>query len=225
MINIRSLILAHVMVLSMMCAFSQTSTRTFTNEIEIRTNWYTFFRGGPIIQTKYTENKYWLSNGYCLSYTHKKATHSWTIALDYFAFANFTPVTKLASGAYWERNFTNVQFLYSRPILKNEKTLLTWQAGISLRGGYELIFAYYMPKGEFNGESIVLGKTLLDAGIIGGLNFQYFLHPRFSFNSKLAYTIYPYTFDKKNDSYNWDRGPTWQMMSLNFGVGFHFGKN
>lgn len=225
MINIRSIIVTHVMVLSMMCAFSQTSTRTFTNEIDIRTNWYAFFRGGPIVQTNYTQNKGWLSNGYGIGYTRNKANYSWSINLDYFFFADFTLVKELASGAYWERNFTNIQFLYSRPLVETEKISLSWQGGISLRGGYELIFAYYIYKGEFNGESIVLGKTLLDAGIIGGLNFQYFFHPRFSLNSKLVYTIYPYTFDKKNDSYDWDRGPTWQMMSLNFGLGFHFGKN
>ncbi len=64
---------------------------------------------------------------------------------------------------------------------------------------------------------------LFDFGLSFGIKPQLYLGKHFHFFSSLDYTCYAYTFDSKDQNYSWDRGPTWNMIRLTFGIGINFG--
>ncbi|MBK9192742.1 MAG: hypothetical protein IPM77_15290 [Crocinitomicaceae bacterium] len=194
------------------------------NSIKLNTTFYNFFDGGPFIQTNYTSEAHWLSNSYGAEYSRKvDSKNYWGVSLDYYVFQNWKPYNIMERGTYDYRYFIDSRGIYQRSIYAKNNFELFADASISLRIGHESVFGAYGMINDTVAEVFVLSKTLFDFGLSFGIKPQLYLGKHFHFFSSLDYTCYAYTFDSKDQNYSWDRGPTWNMIRLTFGIGINFG--
>jgi hypothetical protein len=204
--------------------FAQEKTSNHRHSLFINTSWYNFFDGSPTIQTNYTNEQKWLSNGYGLGYVfHSQTNKIYSIGFDYLSFINQSPLTEKTPGEVWERKFLKTNIACSLPIYDNNKSGLFWNVGLSVRVGNELLFGNYKQLTPVFGESFALEKKLLDFGLLTGLNYDIYLGNHFIIQPSVNYLIYPFTFDSKGDIYPWDRNPTWHSLKMSIGLVYNFG--
>ncbi|NOQ71836.1 MAG: hypothetical protein GQ574_07540 [Crocinitomix sp.] len=226
MILIKKICIALCFVLpTIQSAFSQEHETLNKHTFLIKSSVYNFFDGGPTIQTNYRNRPNWLSNGYGIEYMNTFGNNSmWSVSLDNFSFENHTPLPEKESGEYWKRRFYDIRASYSKSFFQTPHHSLFWNTGLSVRIGYEAVFGNYFQVNEVFGESFAIGKKLRDLGALLGLKYHVYIGKHVTLLTALSYTIYPLTWDSKDENYEYDRGPTWNMISLSLGIGFNYGK-
>lgn len=207
-------------------SYSQNESFIDKNSISLNTTFYNFLNGGPTFQIKHINRPLAIFNSFGIKYLRRiNKLNLWSISADYHGWLDYTPITELERGTYWSRKFLDIRGTFVRQMHQKKRHLIFGSVGLSTRIGNEEIFgSYTLISGDF-GESFVLGKTLFDLGIGIGAKYRYHIGQNMHIRMGLNYTFYAITFDKKNENYSWDRGPTRHMLSLSLGLGLNYGKN
>lgn len=197
------------------------------NNISVRTSLHTFFDNGKIFYYDKTY-KAWSPLSFGITYNRKITSEKYFgLSADLYYFETNKGVLELKPGNYTERSYLLVSGYYYKQFYRGKRSQSLVFGNANIRLGYETVHAGHnvnIHPDFIWYESFSISKNLIDFGLSIGVKHQYYFGNRSDLSLELKYTAYPYTFDKKNPVYSWDKGPTWQTLTFSIGYGINWGK-
>ena len=192
------------------------------NLITANMSFQTFMDGNGFIKNEHVGHGNWLNIRYGGTYKrsfNKKHAMEVSVNRISFSYETWTNIHNYETGDYLSREFWLFEANYLYNLIQNKHIRIKGGIGADYRYGYEAIF---LAHGAYQFEHHFLKYRLKDVGLSTGIEAEVKLFWHVHMTAEVEYTRFVFTFEKEKPRWDFDPGPTKNMLSFQLGLGYRF---